>query len=499
MSTNSASSDVTAGLAPPTVTVADPGGNYDGLPYSATGASVIGSGGAIVISFGDPSLSYTYYQDGAILSAAPVNAGTYSVVAQFAGNADYAPAASAPVTFTISPAQVASVAGDAVNDFSIGAGNPNGPWSYLYNPDGSGPQLLTMPSSSADGDGYDVWWNGGAVPNRASVFHNTTGATADFGFTIVLPPDLLGIDPEAAPAVVVRWTAPELGAYDISGLFQGIDTQQQAHDVEIIENSSIQLLGPVAIAGYGQQVPFDATVTLQRGDTIDFVVETGGTYLNLGTGLSASITGTTAAATVTVSDPGGTYSGNPFPATHASVLGLGSDGVIASFGDPSLSYTYYQNGTALTGAPVDPGDYTVVAHFAGNANYAAADSQPVPFTIAAEGPTANAKQYSTLANQILTGNIITDDTGSGSDGDSDPSLISGLVVTAIDGDPSKVGQPIAVGTDGGILTIQADGSFTYDPTGSATFVALPAGSHALDSVQYTIADSDARTATARCP
>lgn len=85
--------------------------------------------------------------------------------------------------------------------------------------------------------------------------------------------------------------------------------------------------------------------------------------------------------TVTVIDAGGNYTGSPFPATSASVLGVGSDGTIASFGDPALSYLYYQNGALLPGAPTDVGTYTVVAHFAGNTNYNSADSAPVTFNV----------------------------------------------------------------------------------------------------------------------
>ena len=54
--------------------------------------------------------------------------------------------------------------------------------------------------------------------------------------------------------------------------------------------------------------------------------------------------------TVSVADNGGIYNGSAFAATNASVTGIPPDGVIASFGDPSLSYTYYLGSTALTGA-----------------------------------------------------------------------------------------------------------------------------------------------------
>ena len=73
------------------------------------------------------------------------------------------------------------------------------------------------------------------------------------------------------------------------------------------------------------------------------------------------------------------YTSYAFSAS-AIVTGLGT---IASSSDPSLTFTYYvgsgTSGTSLGDiAPTNVGTYTVVAHFAGNANYFPADSNPVP-------------------------------------------------------------------------------------------------------------------------
>ena len=66
---------------------------------------------------------------------------------------------------------------------------------------------------------------------------------------------------------------------------------------------------------------------------------------------------------MSVTDAGGTYSTLAFPATNATVAGVGSDGTIASFGSGSLSYAYYA-GTyatvaALTAANRRPGGRAV--------------------------------------------------------------------------------------------------------------------------------------------
>ena len=90
---------------------------------------------------------------------------------------------------------------------------------------------------------------------------------------------------------------------------------------------------------------------------------------------------------VSVTDAGGTYSKDPFPATDASVMGVGKDGKLASFGYTTLSYSYYNSAaTLLAGAPTAAGAYTVVANYtSNNPNYTNADSSPVSFTIAAGG------------------------------------------------------------------------------------------------------------------
>ena len=97
-----------------------------------------------------------------------------------------------------------------------------------------------------------------------------------------------------------------------------------------------------------------------------------------------------ATPSVSVTDAGGTYNASAYAATGATVTGV--DGSLASFGDGSLSYTYYDvlTSTSLgSTAPTNAGSYTVVAHYAGSADYAAADSAAVPFSIAKATPSVS--------------------------------------------------------------------------------------------------------------
>jgi hypothetical protein len=81
---------------PPTLSVSDAGGTYSGSAFPAT-VLVNGAGSLEGVT---PSLTY-YDGHGMALNAAPANAGTYSVVAAFAGSQNYGGTTSQPVSFTI--------------------------------------------------------------------------------------------------------------------------------------------------------------------------------------------------------------------------------------------------------------------------------------------------------------------------------------------------------------------------------------------------------------
>jgi hypothetical protein len=153
---------------------------------------------------------------------------------------------------------------------------------------GLGLQLLSNALPNEFGvTGLNAWWDGQAEPNWVNIVQNASGGTLDVQ-TVVIPTDLLVLDPESYTAIV-RWTAPESGRWEIAGLFQGIDVGQQSHDVEILENYSTVLLAPATMSEYGQVVPFNQFVSLNEGSTVDFVVARTGDYRSLSTGLSVTI------------------------------------------------------------------------------------------------------------------------------------------------------------------------------------------------------------------
>lgn len=89
-----------------TVRVSDPTGTFNSGPFPAV-ATVAGEDGVFTASLEGEAPTLTYYAgptaEGEALSDAPIHAGTYTVVANFAGSAHYS-RASAAVTFTIAQA-----------------------------------------------------------------------------------------------------------------------------------------------------------------------------------------------------------------------------------------------------------------------------------------------------------------------------------------------------------------------------------------------------------
>lgn len=176
----------------------------------------------------------------------------------------------------------ASASYNAVDDFSI-ASNPNGVWSYLA----SGTPLSTSGHNFGGGQsGWDYWWSAQPIPTSEAIFKNVTGSPTQL-LTIVLPPGYLGMDPESASNIDLRFVAPSSGTYSIGGNFLGIDTNEQSHPVEILDNGS--MIFSNSIGAYGQTDLFSLSESLQAGDVLDFESLTGATYFYLSTGLAVTI------------------------------------------------------------------------------------------------------------------------------------------------------------------------------------------------------------------
>ncbi|HEX2254764.1 MAG TPA: IPTL-CTERM sorting domain-containing protein [Thermoanaerobaculia bacterium] len=146
---------------------------------------------------------------------------------------------------------------------------------------------------------------------------------------------------------------------------------------------------------------------------------------------------------------------------HASSFTLNADG----------SFSYVHNDSE-----------TVSDSFTYLANDGSDDSNTTTVTITItpvnDCPTAVADAAATDEDTAIAGSVV----GNDSDSESDP-----LVVTAVNGSGANVGVPIAL-TGGGLVTINADGTFSFDP--NSAYEGLGTGQMAVESVNYTIDDQD---------
>lgn len=98
-----------------------------------------------------------------------------------------------------------------------------------------------------------------------------------------------------------------------------------------------------------------------------------------------------------------------------------------------------------------------------------------------DGPAAVADTGSAFSGETLTvsaaAGLLANDT--------DPDTSDTLTVTAFD----------AVSTQGATVTVNADGSYSYDPSTSPTLSALQIGENASDTFSYTVSDGNGGTAT----
>jgi hypothetical protein len=175
---------------------------------------------------------------------------------------------------------------NAFTDFST---TPTGAWSYDYSTTVAGTlSSLTFPITSG---GMPGLWDQQGLPNSVSVIANTTKAAITVSNTVDIQPGTLNLDPESG-TVVVRWTAPVAGTYDIIGSFTGDDINEHSHLVSVTDSASAIPLLATTLSSYAAVVGFDFIETLGAGQFISFVVSDSGTYTNLGTGFSAAVTNT---------------------------------------------------------------------------------------------------------------------------------------------------------------------------------------------------------------
>ncbi|HID23536.1 MAG TPA: tandem-95 repeat protein, partial [Planctomycetaceae bacterium] len=156
-------------------------------------------------------------------------------------------------------------------------------------------------------------------------------------------------------------------------------------------------------------------------------------------------------------------------------LTVNADGSLSY--DPNGQLEYLDDGEQFTETfTYTPSDGTV-------------EADPVAVTITVSGrndaPVGTADAYSTddhIVLNVAPRGVLVNDT------DADDAEALQLTVVAVNGNPGAVGTTIGLNS-GAFLTMNADGSFTYDPTGA--FRSLDAGQTAVDTFTYTPFDGTA--------
>ena len=218
------------------------------------------------------------------------------------------------------------------------------------------------------GGAFSTTFNADRLSATGSPYEVTYAYASDGTFTVGGKSSSLTITPAtltitAGPETKVYSTADPALAYTVSG-FEFSDTAATVLTGHLARTAGETVSGsPYAIT--------PGTLTANSNYTIQFA------------GSSLSIT--QAAPTLSVSAPGGTYTGSPI-AAQATVSGASGTAAGSLEGiTPTLTY-YVGSGTSGTdlgtSAPSAAGTYTVVALFPGSADYTPAQSQYRSFVIA---------------------------------------------------------------------------------------------------------------------
>ncbi|MFI5455528.1 MAG: beta strand repeat-containing protein, partial [Isosphaerales bacterium] len=404
----STTSSLTVTKASPVVSVSDPGGTYHNTAFPAT-ATVAGVSGSAASSLEgvSPSLSYysgTYTNPAQLngltpLSGPPSQAGSYTVLAGFAGSTDYTNS-STLANFTITRATPTVSVADAGGTYS---GTAFATTDAVTGVSGS-------PSSSLEGVTPSLTYYSGIYTSASQLSGLTplSAAPSQAGSYTVLASFAGSTDYTAGSALAnftITQATPAVGVSDPGGTYNDLTSPASA-TVTGVGGSAVSSLEGVSpsLAYYSGTytsasqlaglTPLSAAPS-QAGAYTVLASFAGSTDYTTGSAL-ANFTIARATPTVRVSDAGGTYSSTAFPATDA-VAGISGSGSSSLEGvSPSLSYysgTYTSASqlaglTPLSAAPSQAGSYTVLASFAGSTDYATG-SALANFTIARAAPTVS--------------------------------------------------------------------------------------------------------------
>jgi hypothetical protein len=184
---------------------------------------------------------------------------------------------------------------NAVTDYT--GANPNGVWTYAYI-DATGFHVATVHLTNQIFEftvpGVDGWTDNNPASPYLNNDYYTPVVAINLGAPVIagshdLRTDMLILHPgPTGQEAVVQWTAPKTDYYDITSVFEGLNTAGTTTDVHVLANGVDIYTGYVngyqALDGFGTTGAY-----LQAGDTLTFAVGGEGTFGLDTTGLQATI------------------------------------------------------------------------------------------------------------------------------------------------------------------------------------------------------------------
>ena len=141
----------------------------------------------------------------------------------------------------------------------------------------------------------------------------------------------------------------------------------------------------------------------------------------------------------------------------------------------TVDHSASQDGTDPVNAP---GDYTITVTATDAAGTTV--TQTFTMTVGNPGPDAVDDAATTDENAAVSGDVLANDSDTAPDSDA-------LTVSEVNGDAALVGEPVD-GSAGGTFTVNADGTWTFDP--GTDFESLADGESRATSITYEVSDGE---------
>ena len=399
---------------------------------------------------------------------------------------------------------------EAPLDVSSFFGDPDSSDTLTFDAGGTLPPGLTIdPNTGVITGTYDADASQGGPYNVVITATDGSGADVVQGFTWTVTnpgPDAIDNAQTTSQGTVITGNAIS----DDDGA--GVDSDIDGDTITVSEvNGQATNLSTVVNGTNGGTFVLETggSYTFDTGSDFDFLAAGESTTTTVGYTITDSEGGTdTATITITIT---GT---NQTPNTIGSIPPqTGVDGTAVSpldisvfFGDIDTNdvLTFDTGSTLPPGLTIDSDTGVITGTYDADASTGgpytvsvtaqdpsgATTTQTFLWTVTNPGPNATDHALVSSAGNTLSGNVVSDDDGSGVDSDIDGDTIE---VTEVNGQAANLGTVVA-GSNGGTFTINGNGDYTFD-TGS-DFDGVGIGQTQTTTIDYTLSDGEGGTDTA---